>query len=77
MESLAELFDTGTTSSAFQTIENVEYGQQFCLAFRARDTDEDCYDWASHGNCFNTGAQLTVEVVVEFAHWEQGGCPAW
>ena len=77
IDALDELFVTGTTSSVTETVSDVEYGAQFCLAFRARDTDEDCYDWEEHGNCFNTGAELTVEIVVDFPMWEQGGCPAW
>ena len=77
VESIDGIFATGTTVVGSQTYENVEYGEQFCLAFRARDEDEDCYDWDNHGNCYNTGAQVAVEIIVDFSMWEQGGCPAW
>jgi len=77
VESIDGLFTDGTTSSVTDTITNVEYGVQFCLAFRARDTDEDCYDWNWGGECYNTGAELSIEIIVDFDHYEGGGCPAW
>ncbi len=77
VNSIEGLFANSATVVVSDTIENVEYGAQFCLAFRARDTDEDCYDWENHGNCYNTGAQLAVDITVDFSHYEQGGCPAW
>jgi len=77
VESIDGLFTDGTTSSVTDTFTNVEYGVQFCLAFRARDTDEDCYDWNFGGECYNTGAELSIEIIVDFDHYEGGGCPAW